>query len=156
MRGGGGGSQVPGSQDPRSWGPGPIFTPCHFGAQFQTPSSYYHVLHWWANLNMLSEIFAWSFSVLKSLVQQCITIATSFCLIVGTTHDFMSSVFVAGRYLTKNLLSVSDISQLFTSLIIEHPTRSATFFCYQFFDFLSVKEIGIKFILSCASDFPFL
>ena len=69
------------------------------------------------------------------------------CLIVGTTYDFMSSVFVAGRYLTKNLLSESDISQLFTSLIIEHPTRSVAFFCYQFFDFLSVEEIGIKFIL---------
>ena len=116
------------------------------------------VLHRWSNSSMFSATFPWSFSVFKSLVPQHITIVSGFCLIVGTTHVFMLSVFAPGKCRTTNLFSLSKISQPSASLIIESPMSSVNFFVLLpilWFPFRG-WNLQLNLFLTCTSDIRIL
>ena len=71
------------------------------------------------------------------ILPQCITIVSGFCLIVGSTYDFMPSVFAPGKCHTINVFSYRiSPTCLFNNRVSNENIHF--FYCDRFFDFLSV------------------
>ena len=89
----------------------------------------------------IPEIITVLLSVLHLLcyhiLPQCITVVSGFCLIVGSTYDFMPSVFAPGKCHTINLFSYRiSPTCLFNNRVSNENIHF--FYCDRFFDFLSV------------------